>query len=342
MPSITSVTEIPEGGRPVRSSGISEMETERTLLIVTDVPMTGLQILAAWPGPGPVAMPGLYAPHDDNDKLTCRSVDGTLAKPPGMLHWHFKYKYSSTPIDRERMDREIYPNPLDRPARASGKAARYTGIAKDWRLITTEEIKLAQGETETKTIIGNVTGITTSAGDLYDSLPELDDSRWTLHFEKNYPADELPFWLLEWDPDSVNDADCYCLGELRAPRTLKLVEPQFSDVLRENDVDYRRVSFDIDYNAGGWTLKIPDRGYFCKIAGVLTKIFTDSKGTQPNVPQLLDGAGNLLSGSGNIAGPVSDSTAAVIREGAVYPEENFDDLPIDESSVEVFVTEGDE
>ncbi len=325
---IQTVTELFED-RSVRSAGISDIETDRTLLIITNnYADNGLTILGAFPGPGPVLMPALYDPHPSSDKLTCRSVEGRQVKGP--VHWHFIYHYSSSPIPREIMDREIYPNPLDRPARATGKAQRYSTIPETWRFITAG----------TPAPEGAESGITTSAGVAYDSLKEIDDSRWTFHFEKNYPADSFPDWLINWDPDSVNSTECFLLGQKVAKRTLKIAEPQFSDVRREHNIDYQVISFDLDYNALTWDYTTVDRGFHYLKSGVVTKIVLTNAtsptgdGTAPTTPILLDGSGGIL------ASP--SSATAIIRAGVVYPDNDFNFLPINETRAPTFVAAGDE
>lgn len=310
---IVSVKELFKG-RSGSSSGISAIEQKRILLVLTNNGNDDfITILAGYPGPGPVAMPALYDPLNGNYLLTCRSVSGSQHEDKGAIYWRLEYTYSSAPIDREKFDRELYPNPLDRPARASGKASRYTTVPKAWRFVTAGEPAATE------------TAVNTSAGEPFDSLEEIDDSRWSFHFSKNYPATDLPNFLFDWDPDSVNEFECFLLGQLCAARTLKLIEPHFGDVMRENNIDYRVVEFDIEFKADGWDYKVPDRGFSYLKAGKLTKI-TNPDGTFPTVPQLLDGSGGIL------ANP--ETAAVVTREGAVYDEQDFEELPIDESDVD--------
>ncbi|MDE2426776.1 MAG: hypothetical protein KGO96_12815 [Elusimicrobia bacterium] len=317
------------------SGGVSRINVSRQFQVWTSTAADDfLTILASYPGPGPSLLPALYDLHPNSPAggpaITCRNASGR--QNAGGVDWLFTYDYSSEPIDRDMMDRELYPNPIMRPARCSGGAGRYAAIPKMWIYLTTRQLGPDDAAYTGATPDRTGCGITTSAGEPYDSLPEIDDSRWSLHFSKNYDAQKMPSWLFSWDPDTVNSKTVQMLGRTFGPRTLKLAQPKFSDVQRENGVDFRTIDFDIDYDALGHTYKVADRGFSVNVSGTVKKILLGD-GTYPTVPQLLNGSGGLLAGTGNTAANVPDTALAYIREGAVYPEQDFKLLPINESYI---------
>ena len=312
-------------GRRGSSRGVSSRETDRVFDVVTDDnDDDGWTIIDAHftdPHSGD-SLPDLYDQHPNNEDLLCRELDWQQLK--GANKWRFTAKYLSDPVNLEDMMREVYPDPLDRPCRVSGRTTRDKAFPKVWRFISNPHGAQVAAE--------NLNAITNSAGESYDTLSEVDQSRWSHRFVKNYDAGEIPEWAL-WNPDSINEFPVYLFESWIPQWCLKIAEPEYSDVRLENGVYYREWSFTLDYKKNGWTYDLVDRGYnqinvtqpYGNVSGEvgLTRIkLTD--GSYPNVPPLLNGAGKPQ---------LDPSTASpIILQGIVgdWDLEDFNELPIDE------------
>lgn len=307
------------------SRGVSSRESERVFRVTTDTNSDdGWTIVEAHftdPHSG-VSLPEMYDEHPNNPDLLCRELEWKQLKGPNS--WEFVAKYLSDPINLEDMIREVYPDPTDRPCRVSGRTTRDKVFPRLWSFISNPHGGQVAAATKT--------AITNSAGESYDTLSEVDQSRWSHRFIKNYDAQEIPDWAL-WNPDSINEFPVF-LFEVWWPQwVFKISEPEYSDVKLENGVYYREWSFTLDYKKNGWTYDLVDRGYnqidtsmpYGGAGGTvgLTRIKL-ADGTYPTVPVLLDGTGQPQLGAAT-ASPVT--LQGIVAD---WDQEDFNDLPIDE------------
>ena len=312
---VTALTEHFEGRRGT-AAGIAMRSQNRVFQCLTDdSTQDGIAILLEDPDILGVSFPHPYDALPTNNQILCRSADWEQLK--GQLWWKFTFEYSSQPIDYAQFIKELYPSPLDRPARISGRTTRDKTTPRWWFPITGGTVGqdgLITGGTKAT----QYTAIRNSALSAFDTLPQIDQSRWSHRIVKNYPSDELPDWAL-WNPDSVNQFAVTLLGQIAAPRTLKLTDPDYSDVKLENGVLYREWGFTLDYFRNGWTLDLLDAGYYDLTAG---KKIMNGDGSYPTSPVLLNGSGAALS---------PQTLAPTTLSGAVYEEQDFEgDLPLDE------------
>ncbi len=234
-------------------------------------------------------------------------------------------EYSTEPIRQEQRDREDFINPLDRPARVSGAAVQSTkipikGYALDANFNPASKL----------------TPIRNNAYDLYDSLPEIDDSIWVLTIVKNY--NPLPTWLFDMN-NTTNITDVNVYGRNCPRGTLKLGGMRFSELQQEQGVWFYEVTFEVHFRNAiendsnnspgsgsatqiGWAYTMQNRGFNQLVGGDITKkekIRNKNDNGYPTVPQLLNIDGSV------IADP--STTDATFLSWLVYGESDFSVLP---------------
>lgn len=305
--SVTSVREI-AGTRNADSAGISEIKLTRVWRVQTNNTTDDATVIF-----GSGLLPNLFDLHPSFPYCRAQRASVNQEKPP--YFWIVTVDYSSKPIPQERIDRETYNDPTTRPVKVSMKSDQYTKSPLYW--IKTDSNGNPTNGTSPQAILN-------SAGDHYDSLPEIDDGRRSFHFVKNYGVGNVPDWVFSFEDVCVNNGPVTILNRGCDALTLKMSGIEMSELQEEQNVQFYIISFDLHYKPDGWLLAVVDRGFnFLGTANDYTtkkKILNKKDGAVPTVPQLLDGNGAVL------ADP--ETASPVFLYGAVYPEEDFSILPL--------------
>lgn len=129
-----------------------------------------------------------------------------------------------------------------------------------------------------------------SAGDPFDPPVMRDDSRLVSTTVKNMTA--VPTWIMSY-ADAVN-SDAFTLdGFPVGVGQAKMQRPRVSKPMIRNNIQYREVTFVIQYREGGWLSEPLDIG-FRKLDGSNRVNITDSNGDFVTAPVPLDGSGDVL------------------------------------------------
>jgi hypothetical protein len=161
--------------------------------------------------------------------------------------------------------------------------------------------------------------ITNSAGEYFDPMPTIDDSRRVVTVEKNLTT--VPTWILDYQ-DAVNSDTFTIDGVSITAGKAKMQRVSVGPVERRNTTAFRNVRFTIALQRDGWDLSLLDIGYTQKNATDPDKReqITMDDGTDPKLPFLLDGNGRKLDNP--------SPTTAVYRTFAVYKTRAFSTLPL--------------
>ncbi|HEY2250903.1 MAG TPA: hypothetical protein VGH74_07565 [Planctomycetaceae bacterium] len=310
--SVVSVREIPDG-RGGDSEGITKTRSDRIFRVVCNSTSDNqFTILQAG------LLPAQYSFYPGNIFLTCRTMD--IRQEKGGFIWIAKAGYSSEPIPQEKIDREQYPNPADRPCRVSARADQYRKIVTYAALVAPEDgvISVDGSDDLADTgVAGDLGALLNSAGDEFDDVTEADDSRQVIILRKNFSEPPTDLFMLE---NRVND-DVVTIWRNDFPtRTLKCKGTTIGEMQTENGYDYYPWECELTYNQDGWDFEILDKGLYYLDSGTHTRI-KDSKGVDVSVSQLLDGSGGIL------ASPTS--ATAVYRVYRYYKDGDFSQLPLE-------------
>lgn len=304
MPLVTQITEIYDGRRG-DSEGVSKSRIARRFLIRTSNPFVEETIIAGALGINE------YDSYPNNPNLIARRL--SFDQWAGGCLWLGTVEYRSDQFDKELKDRETFIDPTTRPMRISGETRQIAKIPTTW-------IPCDSGGNNSGS--GTATQIVNSAGDPYDSLPEIDDGRDSFHCIQNFG--QLPDWYFQFPRVCVNQFPVTLKGQGCGIRTLKFSGKRFSEVRQEQGIQFVEVSFQLEYDPNGWLYSVPDRGfnYFATPHDYTTKtkILNKKDQTYPSVPQLLNGFGGVL------ANP--DTANAVLLYGKVYTEIDFGPLQL--------------
>lgn len=243
-------------------------------------------------------IPRGFEPHPNNLILTCRSV--TITEDDDKKNWWIaEAKYSAAPVGESERQEEEIENPLARPAKIRWTTAAYQrAIYKDRD--------------------GN--GIMNSAGDYFDPVVEIDESRWVATVSKNVSS--VPSWLIDYT-DAVN-SDSFSIGGLTVEvEKAKLSQIDISELQNENGVDFYVLTYAIEFKKDGWKVVLLDQGLRKKVSGVQKDItVADDDGNESKIssPVPLNGSGGVL----------SDPTPAnaKYKEFNVYTAKTFTVLPL--------------
>jgi len=198
--------------------------------------------------------------------------------------------------------REIEENPLNDPAEIEWVTNQHSVIA----------VKDIDGD-----------WICTTAGELYDPPPEVDDNRWCIKIKKNLAA--VPAWILQYRR-AVNNKEVTIDGITIAERCAKMSAIRISPVQERNDIQYRVLEMNIEVNEETWDLEIENAGFYQTSGG--------SAGTRSHI-LVEDDQGNLV----KVVKPWPIDEAGVKIESPtpinvvfnrfrVYPEKDFSVLPL--------------
>ena len=298
--------------------GLLKWQDSRVLLIQTDnVNDDATYIL------GTGSVPGYYAAHPRNARLTARKI--SLRRQQELsLWWEATIEYSSEPLTSREIElarkAENDSDPLDVAAKITLESHTVKKFSsKGWLA----DDAGAFDETQDPTTITN------SAQEPFEPSAdhELDYSRWIVLVEKNVV--EWPSWLSEYE-NTINNADLIIRSRTLAAGTVKLDQMRISDQKYESNYTYYTLSYRLVYDRDGWDQDWIDRG-FNEIKSVtrqdgssyyrLEPIFVN--GSRPQQPQLLNGYGRSLS-----VDPTLPTDQTVYRRYRRYPSKDFSILPL--------------
>jgi len=161
--------------------------------------------------------------------------------------------------------------------------------------------------------------ITTSAGELFATPAQMDDSRRVVTVSKNLAV--VPTWILDYQ-DAINSDTFTVDGVSIAVGKAKMQRVSVGAEEERNGTVFRVVTFQMHLQRDGWALSLLDAGWIVKNAIDPTKreraIVDD--GTDPSVGILLDGNGRPLQNP-------SPSTG-VFRSFNVFKTRAFSSLPL--------------
>jgi hypothetical protein len=211
------------------------------------------------------------------------------------------YEFRTTAVDQEKLDRQQFPNPLDRRARVTVRSVRYG------------ELKITDKNGEVKR---------TSAGEIYPAK-EVDANRWTIHVRKNYTVIPDFIWTYQ---NKLNDSTITVKGRTLEPETVKFGDVVVPELVKENGVEHYPVEFELDYRRDGWKDKRVDAGFYY-LDGTTLKRIKDGEEEPVVVEEWLDGTGGKLRDIISNPQP-GDET---INEFDDYETADFSILPLNES-----------
>lgn len=231
-------------------------------------------------------LPLIGSAHYDDSSAWCVSLDVDNDNP--WKGWTVTATYDST--------FELNINPIFEPAQISWDFEQYERVAMVDR----------SGD-----------AICNSAGDFYVDPPAMrDDSRPVVSVSKNLAA--VPSYVLTYQ-DAVNSSAFTLDGLAIAAGLAKCNRVSISTQQERNGFQFRTVTFDIHLQRDGWALSLLDYGYRAK-SGSDRNLITNTDGTEPKNPVLLDGSGAALS-------PPTAATA-VYNSFNVYYAADFNLLPL--------------
>lgn len=294
---VTSVKELP--GRDASFNDSFEREYRRTFQVITDDRTDGpISIGSA------TLVPSVFTPYSllvgnefDNGARVTRVEP--RQDPDQPFVWEVTVTYS-TLSEEESQQNE---NPLLRPAEISMTPQTFrepaTGTFKD-------EVN-AEGKQ-----YGS--GLTNSAGELFDPPPEKDVSRPVLTIVRN-ELNVTPVTLMDF-ADALN-ADTFLGAQ---PRQLKMAAPQFARS-HENDQAFWRVTYVMSFKRETWDLQVLNQGPEYLNAGSTAdkRPFKDAEGNRV--------LGNLAADGDQLT---AGSTPVFLRF-AVYKEKQFNSLGLTSS-----------
>lgn len=151
--------------------------------------------------------------------------------------------------------------------------------------------------------------IASSAGEPYDPVQEIDDTRYMLRMSHNQDSVNIPLWATY--RDAINSDNYFGLP----PFTVKIETPGAIRKLYRatDDLPYYNVTWELAVNMDTWRLKLYDYGMY-KLIGDELEQLSDLKGVPLTSPRLLDGNGGVL--------PVGDDPVQ-LPELSVYKELPF-------------------
>ena len=210
-----------------------------------------------------LAIPGDFQDyHAGDDAVTFAWVKSKTAKRDTVQPrlWTVEVRWST---DRETQQRQTEENPLNRPAKRNWGSEHYS--------------KVVDHDLRGKPMQN-------SAGEFFDPLPEIDDSRPILTVTRN-EANPWNFSRAIQYQDAINSDEFYGFD----PRQCK-INIRANEVY-ENLYHYWEVTYEIHFRREGWRLKLINRGKNELVGGEL-KAILDPRTKQPvTEPKLLDASG---------------------------------------------------
>lgn len=287
---IVSVTEKCEEWSGVETEK-GDLEFTRVFMVLADTRNVGPNEVrnAQDPNTGLQVPPRFTDYHAGDDTVTYAWVKSKDIKrdPLQPRLWYVTVKYSSS---RETQDSASQENPLLRPYVVRWGSNKYQKpIDRDID----------------DTLIQN------TAGEFYDPLPEIDDSRPVLSITRN-EADPWNFTAAIQYQDAINSDSFYGFDPYQAK-----IHSITAGKRAENQFTYWEVTYEIEFRREGWRLKTISRGRNERsVDGNSLVPILDSTTRQPiSEPQMLDEDGYVLYSAGGAV----EQTFYVYKELAFGP-----------------------
>lgn len=302
---VVQVTE-QEGSLGGEDNQKGEFTFSRTFFVKTDSVNDGPQVVLSSP-----LLPAQNEPYQvgyDNDPTAIVNRRSARLVRGHNRYWEVNVFYSSAAETQQGGE----TNPFDRPPVLNWGFERYQ--------------KAIDKDLDDQAIIN-------SAAEPYDPPVEVDDSRPTLTITRaeasfNYTK------AIEYQ-DSVNLDSFYGFE----PGQAKIAGITGRGPIKEGDVTYWDVTYEIQFRREGWQLIILDAGfrYYDSSDSDKLKIFKDDQGNPLNQPGLLNGLGDKLYGSkttikqqvGVYWEPVEVATPPQYNRFRVYKEKAFGALGLE-------------
>lgn len=277
--SVVSVNEI-HTGRGIVKDDKGVRRATRAWLLTTSDPYDEAVVIEA---SGSIVQRGqAYVTANATDlNLSVRKID-IKQNADSRLHWTITAEYS----DERKTSKDKEPNPLLRETDITHSASAYQKVAET-----------AVNDNSGDSDYGTETAILNSARQPFVPPPQVDDTRYTLTFAKNFSSYDAATGY--GYTNSVNDGTYFGADA----RTLKIasidVPPKITETVDGiGDVEYYRVTVAMEFRPETWDLSILDRGYYSlSTGGVLSEINT-TDGQPFAEPQLLNGSGAVLASTG--------------------------------------------
>lgn len=209
---------------------------------------------------------GTSYPGDFKATVKSRSAD---RPDTSRLVWDCTVNYEFDPEEPDDPEE----NPLDEPIKFRWTSELYTKpVIKD---------------RDDKAIVN-------SAGDYFDPPPEAEESRWSVNVQANVA--QVPLAVLTY-PGRVNEFSFSVDGVDVDAEAARIIALDISEQKEKNDINYRTLTYTLEFREEGWDLEMLDQGFRIKDAGELKDILVedeDGNKARPSAPVLLDGAGSQL------------------------------------------------
>ena len=277
-----------------KTQSANNTQGKRSYVITLMFSTTSVMETAYMVGSHP-SVPWIGTVHPDDGAAYLQSIDVDLTDPK--FGWTVTLNYST--------ERELVTDPTNDPAIVT---------------LNTEQFQ--------KPAVFDIDGygICNSAGDPYDPPNMMDDSRRLFTVSKNMA--NVPAWVIS-SQDAIN-SDVFSLGGLTIGVGLAKVQSvAVGEPQTRNGVGFRVVTFQIQVQRDGWTLRPLDAGFRELAWDGMTRINIynpastgDANGGEerPTAPVLLDGSGSAQ------ANPTI--TSAVYGSHVVYQSIAFSTLPL--------------
>jgi hypothetical protein len=275
--SVTSFNEV-FAGRGGRITGMWQRNYRRAWVAQTDDANDDAAVILAYAG-----CPRLYDVYATSNAFDpsafCKSVTPEQdANSPTI--WRVTADYD-TIADPRKQD----ANPLNRPS------------------VITWDFSLGSKILEKATFINGTTGAETensavcnSAGEPFETPPEVDDTRVVLQIQKSLPEFNTD---LAFEYTNAINNDPWLGGDPYTWKCQGISGRLEYAVLDEGAIPFWDVQATFEYRREGWRLELLDAGYHKKNGGGTNLIVIKDENEQPlTKPRLLDGSGGVLALSG--------------------------------------------
>lgn len=252
----------------------NKRDFNRSFLVVVDDPLDGPDtVMTAVANQFGVVEGAAY--ESGNDSVPGSRCKGMSARPTDAendaLHWDVIVSYSSSVDEQDQEE-----NPLNRPPDIQFDGEEFQ-----------RPVEKALNED------GDLVAITSSAGEVFETPVEMDDSRPVLVITRNEASPNWALWTTYSRP--VVNSDMF-MGN--PPGTVK-TKPIRAQLQIEGVYEFWRVTYRFEVNPETWVKEILDQGTYERFAeGVdnnpLIEKFVDKDKQPVSKPQLLNGEGRKL------------------------------------------------
>jgi len=241
--------------------------------------------------------------------------------------WRATVTFKTDSLDPKEKDKQLYPNPMERPAVVEWDSVSYPVPAA-----TTVEDYTPPGETEA---VKAGSPVVNSAWDPFDPPVEKTEYNWTCTVSKFVP--EAPTWLLDI-PGTVNDGPFTVGGLPIAEGAARITSLRIGSLQRENGYTFVELKFGIEFRRkreprttgevvpDPWILELENMGYnerpvssYQSMGSQLLRIVDGNNKPVPNPV--------YLTADGYEATSVTPTTS-VKRHFKIYRTSDFSQLPL--------------